>query len=221
MLGFKYPIIILPLVMVWLLFRVVSDRPGIISDLSSLMLNYGINIRNIIGNSRALMIDVENGINSLIPGLNSVRDIETLGTINGPIIPLAFSQRHFISAIKTVLAQMGTQYVERFLYRLGYEYARAVVTEMHLGDSMSTIATYLYTATAYNRLTFRGLDVRGSEVRVEFEAPFDEELNTTLTQGYIHGLINTALSRLHYINIEKIGSIYRAVAKPVEDLAIY
>ncbi|ADN50480.1 amino acid-binding protein [Vulcanisaeta distributa] len=204
--------------MTWLLFRVVRDRPGIINELSSVMLNYGINIRNIIGNSRALMIDVEDNVSSLLTGMDSIRDIEFVNAISGPIIPLSFSQRHFMTAIKTVLAQMGTEYVGRLLYRIGYEYARAVATEMSMGDPVSTISTYLYTATAYNRLAFKGLVIRNNEVRVEFEEPFDEELDTALTQGYIHGLINTALSRLHYINIEKINNIYRAVARYIESI---
>ncbi|GGI70868.1 hypothetical protein GCM10007112_04770 [Vulcanisaeta souniana JCM 11219] len=208
-------------VMTWLLFRVVRDRPGIINELSSVMFSYGINIRNIIGNSRALMIDVEDNVNSLLTGMGSIRDIEFVNAISGPIIPLSFSQRHFMTAIKTVLAQMGTEYVGRLLYRIGYEYARAVATEIPMGDPVSTINTYLYTATAYNRLAFRGLEIRNNEVRVEFEEPFDEELDGSFTEGYIHGLINTALSRLHYVNVEKTGNTYRAMAKPVEGLAIY
>lgn len=147
--------------MVWLLFWVVWDRPGIINELSSVMLSYGVNVRNIIGNSRALMVDVDGDVGSLIPRLGSIGGLEFLGVINGPIVPpLTFSQRHFIAAIKNVLAQMGTQHVERVLYRLGYEYARVLASEIPLGDPLTTVRTYLSTATAYNRLTFKNWRLR-------------------------------------------------------------
>nr|WP_054858095.1 hypothetical protein [Vulcanisaeta sp. JCM 16159] len=141
--------------MVWLLFWVVWDRPGIINELSFVFLKHGVNVRNIIGNSRALMVDVDGDLDSLIPRLGSVGGLEFLGVINGPIVPLTFSQRHFIAAVKNVLSQMGTQHVERVLYRLGYEYARVLVSEIPLGDPLTTVRTYLSTATAYNRLTFK------------------------------------------------------------------
>ena len=101
------------------------------------------------------------------------------------------------------------------MYRLGYEYAKSIVMEIPIGDPITTIRTYLYTATAYNRLIFRDLMVTRNEVRVEFAAPFDEELNMAFTEGYIHGLINTAFSRLHTITMSRQGNTYIATAKPL------
>ncbi len=101
------------------------------------------------------------------------------------------------------------------MYRIGYEYARALITEIPLGgDSMNTLRTLLYTATAYNRLVFRSLEVGNGEVRVEFEDPFDEELNMAFTEGYIHGLVNTALSKTHITRISRVGNTYVTVARP-------
>ncbi|GGI69793.1 amino acid-binding protein [Vulcanisaeta souniana] len=144
--------------------------------------------------------------------------VELINVINESVMSIAFSRKQFISALKSVLQQVGVQALNSTLYRIGYEYARAVATEMPMGDPVSTISTYLYTATAYNRLAFRGLEIRNNEVRVEFEEPFDEELDGSFTEGYIHGLINTAPSRLHYINIEKFNNIYRAVVRPIESI---
>ncbi len=109
---------------------------------------------------------------------------------------------------------MGAKEVERTLYRLGYEYAKAVATEIPIGDSITTIKTYLYTATAYNRLVFKNLEVTRDEIRIEFVNPFDEELNTAFTEGYIHGLVNTALLRLHVIKTRRLGETYVSTAQP-------
>ena len=199
----------------WLLVKVIRDRPGILNEITASLLNQGINIRNVIGNSYALMLNIEDNITGLTHNLNIIKDIETLGILDSPIIPLAFSQRQFLSALKVILQQVGAREVERMLYRLGYEYAKSVVAEIPIGDPVTTIKTYLYTATAYNRLVFRDLRISRDEVRIEFTAPFDEELNLSFTEGYIHGLINTAFSRLHTITITKQGNTYIATAKPL------
>ncbi|WP_054853882.1 ACT domain-containing protein [Vulcanisaeta distributa] len=206
--------------MPWLLIKVIRDRPGILNEIAALLLKHGINIRNIIGNSYTLMINIEDHINEIIHDLSTVRDVEPLEVLNGSITPLAFSQRHFLMSLKAVLQQMGTKEVERMLYRLGYEYAKAVVTDIPIGDPITTIETYLYTATAYNRLIYKNMEITRGEIRIEFTNPFDEELNTAFTEGYIHGLINTALAKLHYIGIERVNNVYRAVARPVESIEL-
>ncbi|WP_054843250.1 hypothetical protein [Vulcanisaeta souniana] len=78
--------------------------------------------------------------------------VELINVINESVMSIAFSRKQFISALKSVLQQVGVQALNSTLYRIGYEYARAVATEMPMGDPVSTISTYLYTATAYNRL---------------------------------------------------------------------
>ncbi|WP_054848792.1 amino acid-binding protein [Vulcanisaeta sp. JCM 14467] len=200
--------------MPWLLIKVIRDRPGILNEITASLLNQGINIRNIIGNSHAIMLDIDDNVGS-IHNLGTIKDIEVLGILNTPIIPLAFSWGQFLSALRTVLVQVGAREVERVLYRFGYEYAKSVVTEIPIGDPATTIKTYLYTATAYNRLVLRDLRISRDEIKVEFMAPFDEELNLAFTEGYIHGLLNTAYSRLHAITIIKQGNTYVATAKPL------
>jgi len=52
--------------MVWLLGRVVRDRPGILSEIASILKSRGINIRNVVGNSYALLLELENhGLNNM------------------------------------------------------------------------------------------------------------------------------------------------------------
>lgn len=200
----------------WLLFKVIEDRPGILNEITALLLRRGINIRNMIGNTYAFMLDVEDHVDGLVQGLNVVRGIEVLGVLNAPIVPLAFSQKQLLTAFKTVLQQVGAKEVERVLYRLGYEYAKSVVTEIPIGDPMTTTLTYLYTATAYNRLVLRGVEALGDGVRVEFASPFDEELGLAFTEGYIHGLVNTAYSRLHTITVGRRGDTYVATVKALQ-----
>ncbi|GAB6947209.1 hypothetical protein JCM16161A_13390 [Vulcanisaeta sp. JCM 16161] len=200
----------------WLLIRVIKDRPGILNEITASLLKQGVNIGNVIGNSYALMLNIEDHVSEAIYDLGIIKDIEPLGVINQPITPLAFSQRQLLTAFKAVLQQVGAQEVERTLYRLGYEYARAIVTEIPMGDPITTIRTYLYTATAYNRLIIKSIEMTRNEVKIEFANPFDEELNTAFTEGYIHGLVNTALSRLHTITISKHNNTYIAIAKPLQ-----
>ncbi len=200
----------------WLLIKMVRDRPGILNEVTISLLKHGINIRNIIGNSHVLMINIEDNINGTVHDLSMVRDIEPLEILNEPITPLAFSQKQLLTAFKTVLQQVGTKEVERMLYRLGYEYAKAIVTEIPIGDPITAIKTYLYTATAYNRLVLKNLEVTRDEIRIEFVNPFDEELNIVFTEGYIHGLINTAYSKLYTITINKHNNTYIAIAKPLQ-----
>ena len=199
----------------WLLIKVIRDRPGILNEVTLSLLKQGINIRNVIGNSYALMFNIEDNINETTHDLSTIRDIETLGVINTPIIPLAFSQRQLLTAFKTVLQQVGAKEVERTLYRLGYEYAKSVITEIPIGDPITTIRTYLYTAMAYNRLIFKNLEIKNNEVKIEFASPFDEELGLAFTEGYIHGLINTAYSRLYTMTINGQNNAYVATAKPL------
>ncbi len=71
-------------------------------------------------------------------------------------------------AFRALLQQADSKEIERILYRLGYEYAKAIVMEMPIRDLITTIKTYLYTATAYNRLYSKpGGD--GDEVRAYSE----------------------------------------------------
>ncbi|MGC8542306.1 MAG: amino acid-binding protein [Vulcanisaeta sp.] len=200
----------------WLLIKVVRDRPGILNEITASLLKQGINIRNIIGNSYALMLNIEDNINETIHDLSTIIDIEALGIINTSAPPLALSQRQLLTAFKAVLQQIGAKEVERILYRLGYEYAKSVVTEIPIGDPITTIKTYLYTATAYNRLIFKNLEATRNEIKIEFTNPFDEELSTTFTEGYIHGLINTAYSKLYTITINKHNNTYIATAKSLQ-----
>ncbi|BDR90970.1 amino acid-binding protein [Vulcanisaeta souniana] len=199
--------------MPWLLFRVVRDRPGLLRDLTLVVGSLGLDATSGVGNTRAIMLGVSGDPMPVINGLVT-EGVELINLINESVIPIAFSRRQFINALKSVLQQVGVQELGRTLYRLGYEYAKASVNEVPLGDPMTTMRTLLYTATAYNRLAFRGLEIRNNEVRVEFEEPFDEELNGSFTEGYIHGLINTALSRLHVIRTSRVGNTYVSVARP-------
>ncbi len=46
------------------------------------------------------MINIEDNINGIVHDLGMVRDIEPLEILNEPITPLAFSQKHFLTALR-------------------------------------------------------------------------------------------------------------------------
>lgn len=134
--------------MPWLLYRVVRDRPGLLHDLTAVVNDNGLDTTSGIGNTRAIMLGISGDPTPIIQRLTT-EGVELINVINESVIPIAFSRRQFISALKSTLQQVGIQNLNSTLYRIGYEYARALITEIPLGgDSMNTLRTLLYTATA-------------------------------------------------------------------------
>ncbi|WP_243680179.1 hypothetical protein [Vulcanisaeta souniana] len=115
--------------MPWLLFRVVRDRPGLLRDLTLVVGSLGLDATSGVGNTRAIMLGVSGDPMPVINGLVT-EGVELINLINESVIPIAFSRRQFINALKSVLQQVGVQELGRTLYRLGYEYAKASVNEV-------------------------------------------------------------------------------------------
>ncbi|MGC8542594.1 MAG: ACT domain-containing protein, partial [Vulcanisaeta sp.] len=94
--------------MTWLLTKVIRDRPGILSDITSLLRSRGINIRNIIGNINAIMLEIENHMErSINQEFREIPDIDVLGYFNFQITPLTLSREFFMESIKRVLSGFG------------------------------------------------------------------------------------------------------------------
>jgi ACT domain. len=97
--------------MVWLLGRVVRDRPGILSEIASILRSRGVNIRNVVGNSQALMLEVENhGLSDVFYEVRGIGDIEPLGLFSFPATPLSFSREFFMKAVSDVLSSVGVDF---------------------------------------------------------------------------------------------------------------
>ena len=91
--------------MVWLLGRVVRDRPGILSEIASILRSRGINIKNFVGNTYALMLEVGGGVDlGIIDEIRKVGDIEFTATFNAQVQPLVFPREFFMEALSNALA---------------------------------------------------------------------------------------------------------------------
>jgi hypothetical protein len=199
--------------MVWLLGRVVRDRPGILSEIASILKARGINIRNVVGNSYALLLELENhDLNNVLNEVRSIEDIEPLGLFNFPITPLSFSREIFMKAVSNTLSSAGVDF--SVFRRIGYEYGRETVRSLNLPPEQS-IYTGLLTATAFNRLRFVNIERLSDRIEVVIAEPFDNDFNIQFTLGYIHGLVNRSFGGLYSITYRKDGDAYRIVLSRV------
>ena len=192
--------------MVWLLGRVVRDRPGILSEITLTLKSRSINIRNVVGNSHALMLEVENhGLSDVFYEIRGIGDIEPLGLFNFPITPLGFSREIFMKAVSDVLSSVGVDF--SVFRRIGYEYGRETAKSFNLPPRES-VYTGLMTATAFNRLRLVDLVLSGNEIQVIITEPFDADFNLQFTMGYIHGLVNETFKGLYSITYRRVGVGY-------------
>jgi len=192
--------------MVWLLGRVVRDRPGILSEIASILKVRDINIRNVVGNSYALLLELENhGLNNVLNEVRSIEDIEPLGLFSFPITPLGFSREIFMKAVSDVLSLVGVDF--SVFRRIGYEYGRETAKSFNLPPQES-VYMGLMTATAFNRLRLVDLELSGNEIQVVITEPFDADFNLQFTMGYIHGLVNESFKGLYSITYRRVGVGY-------------
>ncbi|PLC67627.1 hypothetical protein B7L70_07735 [Vulcanisaeta sp. EB80] len=199
--------------MVWLLSRVVRDRPGILSEITLTLKSRSINIRNVIGNSHALMLELENhGLSDVFYEIRGIRDIEPLGLFSFPVTPLSFSRELFMRASSSVLSSIGVDF--SVFRRIGYEYGRETAKSFNLPPRES-VYTGLMTATAFNRLRLVDLVLSGNEIQVVITEPFDADFNLQFTMGFIHGLVNESFKGLYSITYRRDGDTYRIVLSRV------
>jgi hypothetical protein len=200
--------------MVWLLGRVIRDRPGILSEIASILRSRGVNIRNVVGNSHALMLELENyGLNNnVLNEVRDIRDIEPLGLFNFPITPLSFSREIFMKAVSNTLSSVGVDF--SIFRRIGYEYGKETARSLNLPPEQS-IYIGLLTATAFNRLRLVGLERLSDGIQITIAEAFDENFGLQFTLGYIHGLVNESFKGLYSITYRRDGDVYRVVLSRV------
>jgi hypothetical protein len=200
--------------MVWLLGRVIRDRPGILSEIASILRSRGVNIRNVVGNSHALMLELENyGLNNdVLNKVRGIRDIEPLGLFNFPITPLGFSREFFMKAVSNTLSSVGVDF--SIFRRIGYEYGKETARSLNLPPEQS-IYIGLLTATAFNRLRLVGLERLSDGVQITIAEAFDENFGLQFTLGYIHGLVNESFKGLYSVTYRRDGDVYRVVLSRV------
>ena len=190
--------------MVWLLSRVVRDRPGILSEIASILRSRGVNIRNVVGNSQALMLEVEGGVDlGIIDEVRRVGDIEFTATLNAQVQPLVFPREFFMEALSNALSQLGVD-VEAVFRRVCHELGRRVAESLNLSSERG-IYMGLLVASAFNRFRLVEFKPLGDEVRLVIVEPFDEGIELSCTLGFIQGLANEAFKGLYSITYKRVG----------------
>jgi len=194
--------------------RVVRDRPGILFEMASILRSRGVNIRNVVGNSHALMLEVGGGVDlGIIDEIRRVEGIEFIATLNAQVQPLVFPREFFMEALSNALTQLGVD-VEVVLRRVCHELGRRVAESLNL-HSEQGIYMGLLVASAFNRLRLVEFKPLGDEVQLVIAEPFDEGIELSCTLGYIHGLVNEAFKGLYSITYRRNGDTYRIVLSRV------
>jgi predicted amino acid-binding ACT domain protein len=193
--------------MVWLLGRVVRDRPGILSEIASILRSRGVNIRNVVGNSQALMLEVGGGVDlGIIDEIRKVGDIEFTATLNVQAQPLVFPREFFMEALSNALSQIGVD-VKAVFRRVCHELGRRVAESLNLSSEQG-IYMGLLVASAFNRFRLVEFKPLGDEVQLVIAEPFDEGIELSCTLGFIQGLANEAFKGLYSITYRRVGVGY-------------
>ena len=193
--------------MVWLLFRVVRDRPGILSEIASILRSRGVNIRNVVGNSQALMLEVGGGVDlGIIDEVRRVGDIEFIATLNVQVQPLVFPREFLMEALSNALTQLGVD-AKAVFRRVCHELGRRVAESLNLPPEQG-IYMGLLVASAFNRFRLVEFKPLGDEVRLVIAEPFDENIELSCTLGFIQGLANEAFRGLYSITYRRVGVGY-------------
>ncbi len=204
---------------VWLLFKILRDRPGILRDISSLLASRNINIRNYLGNIYAgiLEADAEQLMEADFAG---IKDIRILAQLPYTFEPVTLDKSVFMHAIVTNIRQFGFE-LETAFYRVGFEYGKEFVRRLG-GGPRETIDIAMHLMTAFN--VFRLREIRGYEgvggrgvLEVLVENPFDVDINLSFTKGYIHGVFTQALAQLFYLeDVRRVGgNAWAVVLRPL------
>lgn len=199
--GIAYILVYYFCLMVWLLFRVFRDRPGILMELGGVLARHGVNVRNVNANSYAILIEAEGDVAVALPDIAGLRDVELVNIIDVLSPPITFAGDILLRALEGVLRTFGAAMVP-FLYRLGYEYGYTTVTAHGRGmGAEEAIRTFLTAAMSRGRIVIRNVSISNGEVRVEVADAFDREFGLPFTRGYIHGLVNAATGKLHTVEV--------------------
>ncbi|BDR93415.1 amino acid-binding protein [Vulcanisaeta souniana] len=187
--------------MVWLLVSISRDRPGLLNDITGIIRSHNMNIRNIVGNNYAILIEVEGKADTrLMNELGNVDGVNTVNSTELPITLLGFVKEDFMKAVLYYVMERDPELLER----LGYEYGKELMR--HLLDSVVDARDAIYTSlrilTALGVLVLVDMRFAQGGITVSITEAFDEDVGMPMTRGIIKGLFETTGAR-HSIKIER------------------
>ncbi|WP_054857146.1 amino acid-binding protein [Vulcanisaeta sp. JCM 16159] len=195
--------------MVWLLVSISKDRPGLLNDITSIIRSQNLNIRNIVGNNYAILIEIDGKVNNeLVNNVGNVDGVNTVSVIDLPFTILGLVRENFMKALVFYVMEREPELIERLGYEYGKELMRCVLNSRN--DVRVALYTSLEILTALGVIALASVQFMSSKIVVSISRAFDEDVGMPLTRGIIKGLFEVSGSTRYCARIERDG-FYRDI----------
>ncbi|MGC9153858.1 MAG: amino acid-binding protein [Vulcanisaeta sp.] len=188
--------------MVWLLVSISRDRPGLLNDITSAIRSRNLNIRNIVGNNYAILIEIEGEVGSeLINNIVDIDGVNTVNVINLSFTILGFVQENFMRALVFYVMEREPELIERLGYEYGKELMRYILNFMR--DFRDALYFSLRMLTALGVIALVNVQFMPNRTVISIAKSFDEDVGMPMTKGIIRGLFEALGNVKYYVKIEK------------------
>ncbi len=191
--------------MVWLLVSISRDRPGLLNDITNVIRSRNLNIRNIVGNNYAILIEIDGEVNNEL--LNSITNINGVNTVNAVDLQftiLGFVQENFMRALVFYVMEREPELIERLGYEYGKELMRYILNSMR--DFRDALYSSLRILTALGGvIALVNVQFMPNKTIISIAKSFDEDIGMPMTRGgIIRGGLFEALDNIRrHVRIEK------------------
>ncbi len=191
--------------MVWLLVSISRDRPGLLNDITGVIRSRNLNIRNIVGNNYAILIEVDGEVNNEL--LNNVSNVDggvnTVNMVNLPFTILGFIQENFMRALVFYVMEREPELIERLGYEYGKELMRYILNSMR--DFRDALYSSLRILTALGVIALVNVQFMPNKTVISIAKSFDEDIGMPMTKGIIRGGLFEAVDNIkRRISVSKV-----------------
>ena len=198
------------LLMVWLLLSISRDRPGLLNDVTGIVKSQNLNIRNIVGNSYAILIEVDGEVsNELINAIANVDGINTVNVLDLSFTVLGFVQENFMRALVFYVMERDPELIERLGYEYGKELMRFILSSMK--DFRDALYSSLRILTALGIMTLVNVQFMPGRTVISIVRSFDEDVGMPMTRGIIRGLFEAFDNVKRRIKVERRNQLHEIV----------
>ncbi|WP_243668577.1 amino acid-binding protein [Vulcanisaeta sp. JCM 16161] len=167
--------------MVWLLVSISRDRPGLLNDVTNVIRSRNLNIRNIVGNNYAILIEIEGEVgNELINNIGNIDGVNTVNAINLSFAILGFVQENFMRALVFYVMEREPELIERLGYEYGKELMRYVLNSMR--DFRDALYFSLRMLTALGVIALVNVQFMPNRTVISIAKSFDEDVGMPMTK---------------------------------------
>ncbi|ADN51872.1 amino acid-binding protein [Vulcanisaeta distributa] len=190
--------------MVWLLVSISRDRPGLLNDITGVIRSRNLNIRNIVGNNYAILIEVDGEVNNeLLNNVSNVDGVNTVNMVNLPFTILGFIQENFMRALVFYVMEREPELIERLGYEYGKELMRYILNSMR--DFRDALYSSLRILTALGVIALVNVQFMPNKTVISIAKSFDEDIGMPMTKGIIRGLFEAVDNIKRRISVSKVN----------------